>query len=162
MDLLGPDRYDMTFDTELSTRFEVRCSKGTTKFSGLSTRAKTPKIYIISRDGQPIYVGVTVQTMRKRLRLGFTADGRSGYHGYQWRRFFKSAVLDVWCPTQPDGLFTAKGAETIEAEIVYLIRHNGQWPAYQTEIHFHESSEVHRNIAARIMSHYGAPPSHLQ
>jgi len=115
-------------------------------------------LYIVSRDNWPIYVGVTVQKMRTRLRLGFTATGASGYHGYAWRKSFKDAVLDVWCPTLPSGLITPVDAETIEAEIVFLIRQSGQWPMYQTEIHFHESHVEHRRIAAEIVSYYGPSP----
>jgi hypothetical protein len=37
------------------------------------------------------------------------------------------------------------GHRTIEAEVVYLIRQAGQWPLFQTEIHFHESSEERIN-----------------
>jgi hypothetical protein len=44
--------------------------------------------------------------------------------------------------------------ETVEAEVVYLIRAAGQWPAFQTEIHFYPSSARHREVAAQIMSHY--------
>jgi hypothetical protein len=44
--------------------------------------------------------------------------------------------------------------ETIEAEVVFLIRAAGQWPTHQTEIHFHESNEEHRAIAHSIMARY--------
>jgi hypothetical protein len=46
--------------------------------------------------------------------------------------------------------------ETVEAEVVFLIRSAGQWPLHQTEIHFHLSTQVHRDIAATVMSHYRA------
>jgi hypothetical protein len=51
-------------------------------------------------------------------------------------------------PQEPDDI------ETVEAEVVYLIRAAGQWPAFQTEIHFHPSSPRHRELAEEIMSHY--------
>lgn len=44
--------------------------------------------------------------------------------------------------------------ETAEAEVVFLIRSAGQWPAFQTEIHFHPSTDIHRKVAADIMRHY--------
>ncbi|MCC6285547.1 MAG: hypothetical protein IT439_09655 [Phycisphaerales bacterium] len=72
---------------------------------------------------------------------------------------FKDATLDVWCPTSASGPLTPVDAETIEAEIVFLIRQSGQWPMYQTEIHFHESNADHRRIAAEIMAHYGPAPN---
>ncbi|WP_224785366.1 hypothetical protein [Pandoraea pnomenusa] len=44
--------------------------------------------------------------------------------------------------------------ETIEAEVVYLIRQAGQWPKFQTEIHFHPSSAYHREWASTIAKRY--------
>ena len=46
--------------------------------------------------------------------------------------------------------------ETVEAEVVYLIRKQGQWPEFQTEIHFYKSNDIHRKVAADIMAHYFA------
>ncbi len=156
MNLTGPERYELTFDTEKDNRCVVRCANGTARFSGLAAQ-KVAKLYVISRDNWPIYVGVTVQKMGTRLRLGFTAKGESGYHGYAWRKLFKDAMLDVWCPSPPTGPLTPRDAETIEAEIVFLVRQTGQWPLFQTEIHFHESNADHRRIAAEIMRHYPYP-----
>lgn len=79
--------------------------------------------------------------------------GISGYYGYAWRHGHSSAVLDVWC--HADALErNERDIEPVEAEVVYLIRAAGQWPAFQTEIHFYPSSERHREVAAEIMSHY--------
>ncbi|WP_305809178.1 hypothetical protein, partial [Staphylococcus epidermidis] len=44
--------------------------------------------------------------------------------------------------------------ETIEAEVVYLIRQAGQWPRFQTEIHFHPSGDEHRQWALTIAETY--------
>jgi hypothetical protein len=30
------------------------------------------------------------------LRIGWSADGEHGYHGYAWRRTFTSVGLDIW------------------------------------------------------------------
>src|SRR6266481_2316716 len=70
--------------------------------------------------------------------------------GYAWRHNYTQAVLDIWChedapPENPD-----RDIETIEAEVVFLARLAGQWPAGQTEIHFHPSAQEHREAAARI------------
>jgi hypothetical protein len=43
--------------------------------------------------------------------------------------------------------------ETVEADVVYLIRVAGQWPAFQTETHFYPSSLRRRQVAAEIMTH---------
>jgi hypothetical protein len=85
------------------------------------------------------------------MRLGFNADGASGYHGYEWRHVLPVADLHVWClmevPEEEEGL----ALECIEAEVVFLYRQSmGQWPRFQTDIHFHESREQDRNLAAEL------------
>lgn len=150
MRITGPDRYTLRFD---SKSFSVQCEKGTPKFSGIAT-SKKPKLYIVSVEGQPIYVGVTKQPVRNRLRLGWSANGKSGYYGYEWRHHLTAANLDVWCHEDAPDENPALDIETVEAEVVFLIRSKGQWPLYQTEIHFHPSSPAHREIAASIMGHY--------
>lgn len=95
--------------------------------------------------------------MSNRLRIGWSANGRNGYHGYAWRRHFSAATMDIWCHTDAtEGDYL--DIETVEAELVYLIRQAGQWPAFQTEIHFHPSMPVHRKVAATIGAHYGLNP----
>jgi hypothetical protein len=150
MRIEGPERYQLTFTPEA---FTVLCAKGTDKFSGLAT-SDLPKLYVVSIDNKPIYVGMTKQSIRSRLRLGWNAKGDSGYYGYAWRRGQSPAALDVWC--HMDAIDRKeRDIETVEAEVVYLIRAAGQWPAFQTEIHFYPSSPRHRVVAAEIMSHYG-------
>jgi len=145
MRLVGPVRYRLSFDTKT---FEVTCPKGTAKFSGQAT-SKLPKLYVVSVGGRPVYVGITKQSMRNRLRFGFTAVGKGGYHGYAWRNQFTEATLDVWF--QEDALENGMlDIETVEAEVVFLARCAGQWPSCQTEIHFHPSTHVHRDIAADV------------
>ena len=145
MKLVGPERYKLSFDQKA---FTVACSKGTPKFSRL-TCSKVPKLYIVSVDGKPVYVGITKQAMRTRLRFGFTAVGRGGYHGYAWRNQYREATLDIWAQVEA----TDRGMldiETVEAEVVFLARCAGQWPECQTEIHFHPSLPAHRNAADAI------------
>jgi hypothetical protein len=48
-----------------------------------------------------------------------------------------------------------KELETVEAEVVFLIRCAGQWPRGQTEIHFHPSEKEHRDLAAKIVKLIG-------
>lgn len=90
--------------------------------------------------------------MQERFRAGWQAKGKNGYHGYRWRHDLKTANVDVWLLENSD----KKDVEAIEAEIVFLVRKDGQWPVGQTEIHFHISNEKHREIAQRIFSHYRA------
>lgn len=155
MRISGPNRYKLSFDP---ASFAVQCPKGTPKFSGIAT-SKKPKLYIVSVDGNPIYVGVTKQSLRNRLRLGWNANGKSGYYGYAWRHHFKEANIDIWCHEDAPEENPALDIETIEAEVVFLIRSAGQWPLYQTEIHFHSSTSTHREIAAKIMGHYMLSPN---
>src|ERR1035437_4523524 len=151
MRIIGPDRYRLDFDAR---KFEVTCPAGTKKFSGIAT-SRLPKLYVISVEQKPIYVGVTRQSVRNRLRFGWNAVGAGGYYGYAWRHKHTSAVLDIWCHVDASGEDLSLDIETVEAEVVYVIRCSGQWPLFQTEIHFHPSKPQHRRIAAKIASKYG-------
>jgi hypothetical protein len=157
MDVIGPERYKLTFDAE---SFTVLCPRGSAKFSGLAT-AKLPKLYIASVENKPIYVGVTKQPIRNRLRLGWNAKGASGYYGYAWRHKFTEAHIDIWYHRDATPENSCLDIETVEAEVVFLIRCVGQWPLFQTEIHFHPSSTEHRRVAAQIAKTYGITPEQM-
>jgi len=149
MRITGPERYKLVFT---SRNFTVTCPKGTNRFSGIAT-TKLPKLYVVSVAEKPIYVGVTRQPIQARLRYGWSAAGKGGYYGYKWRHKHSTANLDIWCQNDPK--VTDYDMETIEAEVVFLIRCAGQWPPSQTEIHFHCSSHRHRKVAAEIVDQYG-------
>ena len=150
MRISGPERYKLTFDTNA---FRITCERGTPKFSGIAT-SKKPKLYVASVDDKPFYVGVTKQSIRNRLRFGWSAKGEGGYYGYAWRNVLTEAFLDVWCHEDAPAAKPLLDIETVEAEVVFLIRCAGQWPPHQTEIHFHPSSLRHRETAAAIMARY--------
>src|SRR5688572_29576493 len=95
MELRGPEHYALTFG---QNSFKVAFPKGHRTFRGDATSA-LPKLYVIRADGSPVYVGITLQTLQKRLRLGWSATGESGYHGYRWRRYLTEATLVVWYHT---------------------------------------------------------------
>jgi len=155
MILPGPDRFALAFDARA---FKVASTSGETKFTGRSA-GRTPKLYVVSARGCPFYVGVTRQPMQVRLRLGFQADGSTGYHGYKWRHCLRRATLDVWYHPRPGSDAAFRDLETIEAEAVFLIRSRlKQWPEYQTEIHFYRSKLWHRHAAAAVLNHLG--PTH--
>jgi hypothetical protein len=154
MKIIGPERYKLNFSP---TSFSVTCENGTNHFSGIST-SKKPKIYVVTVDEKPIYVGVTKQPMRNRLRFGWNAEGEGGYYGYAWRHDLTEAILDVWCHDNASNERPMLDVETVEAEIVYLIRAAGQWPMHQTEIHFHPSTQMHRNVAEQITGRYSLTP----
>lgn len=108
---------------------------------------KLPKLYVVKQGKVIYYVGITSQDIRKRLRYGFSAQGKHGYHGYKWKDL-DTAELLVWS-------FPGKttDVEAIEAELVYLIRERtGKWPKYQMEIHFHETFAIVRRVARSIAS----------
>jgi hypothetical protein len=134
MQIEGPEIYNLALTP---TAFTVLCAKGTDKFSGLATN-KLPKLYIVSVSGKPVYVGRTKRSVRGRLRDGWNATGLHGYYGYAWRHGNDSAVLSVWCHIDAVDRNECD-IETVEAEVVFLIRSAGQWPEFQTEIHFHPS-----------------------
>lgn len=146
MKITGPDRYKLKFNSE---RFDVVSPSGGSNFSGHAT-SRLPKLYVVSVDQRPIYVGITTQPIRNRLRYGWQAQGQSGYYGYAWRRDFTEANLDIWYHLDAPEENKILDFETVEAEIVYLIRRDGQWPSHQTEIHFHQSKDVHRKVAREI------------
>lgn len=147
MRIVGPETYTLTCTPNT---FAVVCSLGTPKFSNLAS-SRIPKLYIVAIDVKPIYVGITKQPMRSRLRYGFLADGKHGYHGYAWRHKITKADLSVWFQEDSEEGSMAD-IEAVEAEVVFLARKAGQWPLYQTEIHFHQSDEMHRSVAAKIWS----------
>jgi hypothetical protein len=112
-----------------------------------------PKLYIASRKGIPIYVGITSQSMATRLRMGLHATGQHGYHGYRWRGQ-RDLDLDIWYLDDAPADTARTELECIEAELVFLTRQRfSQWPEFQTEIHFHASQKFHRDAAARIFKH---------
>ena len=112
--------------------------------------ARIPKLYVISQNGSPIYIGITKQGIRNRLRFGLKATGKGGYYGYAWKKSKKIAQLDLWYPNNAKKCDSTY-LETIEAEVVFLIREKmKQWPKHQTEIHFHKSTIGQRKQALKV------------
>jgi hypothetical protein len=141
MKISGPEHFKLTFDPK----------KCTAKFSGLAN-TKRPKLYAVAVDGELIYVGITKSTMRARLYGGWNAKGKNGYHGYAFRHTHTEADLYIWC--HEDAVERSSlDLETVEAEVVFLVRKAGQWPRGQTEIHFHPSTKRHRELAFCIVQH---------
>jgi hypothetical protein len=145
MKITGPERYRLSTNSERFTVAE--------RFSRLAM-SRLPKLYIATVKEWPIYVGTTRQPMRSRLRYGFQAKGESGYYGYAWRHKFSEVQLDIWYHEDAPVENPVLDMETVEAEVVHLIRCAGQWPECQTEIHFHPSSKQHRDAAAAILGTY--------
>lgn len=98
-----------------------------------ATQPGLQKLYVVKHADSIVYVGQTRRPIAERLRGGFGARGEHGYWGYQWKAL-ESVDLLIWhFPGEEE-----KRVEATEAELVYLVRKNtGQWPQFQTEIHFH-------------------------
>ena len=151
MRLTGPERYNLAFKEGSFTVWKENGEKG---FAGIAA-SRGPKLYIIFNDlERPIYVGVTLQTLNSRLKQGFMAKGEHGYYGYAWRRNSNHVIIDVWKHEDPMPDNPIYDIETVEAEVVFLVRQAYQWPEHQTEIHFHPSYLEHRSAAARIADCY--------
>jgi hypothetical protein len=71
MKITGPERYKLSITAHA---FTVTCAKGTQKFSGIATR-KLPKLYIVSVEGKPVYVGITRQSLRSKCRCAVCRAG---------------------------------------------------------------------------------------
>jgi len=115
-------------------------------FTQPATKNKLPKLYVVKSGSEVIYVGITSQSIRNRLRYGLEAQGKSGYHGYKWKDLSEVDSL-IWCFPKE----SRDRVEAVEAELVYLFRqHTGKWPKYQMEIHFHDASEDEIKAAEAI------------
>ena len=128
------------------------CGDGTVRLTFVppASIGKRPKLYVISKGARLLYVGFTTQPMADRLRQGLTANGGHGYSGYPWRRRKQTLSLTIWYLDGANA--TPTNLEAIEAEVVFLYRHeSGQWPEEQTEIHFHPSNNRHQQFAKRIV-----------
>jgi len=108
------------------------------------------KIYLIGKNKSIHDVDITTQSIRSRLRYGVNPNHRTGYHGYQWLREEGKHIIVVWVFSSDDNE-NREFYETVEAEIVYLLRAcYGQWPKYQTEIHFYRTNSKIKSLAAKI------------
>ena len=94
-------------------------------------------------DSQPSPFGMEREGRDRLLRLRLAAPPRECIPGRVGSR-------------QPPTENECVDIETVEDEVVFLIRSAGQWPKDQTEIHFHPSTDVHRAVARSIMARYGA------
>mgnify|MGYP007099590537 CR=1 FL=1 len=113
------------------------------------TCSKLPKLYIVKHQAKIAYVGVTSQSITNRIRYGLIAKGKHGYHGYLWKDLKEELTILIWC--FPGELPKSKLVESVEAEVVFTIRnHTGQWPNFQTEIHFHNTIEEEKKMAQLI------------
>ena len=158
MELRGPYRYQIAVRGD---SYAVTNELGGATFL-VPVRGPGPKLYTFSTAGRLVYVGKTVRSMRARMRLGFKAKGAHGYYGYDWRHALARTDLHIWCLGETAKDTEALSLECIEAEVAFLCRSvYGQWPLYQTEIHFHESTQEHRDLARRVFALF-VPQQHAR
>lgn len=139
-------RYKLT----VGERYAVESPCGRPHFVAPAA-GRSPKIYVVSRKGAVLYVGKTCQRIASRFYGAFAAKGETGYYGYQWRASEEPMDLDIWILSFDGNANVDRELETIEAEVIFCIREqSGQWPVFQNEIHFHPSSNEHREIASQI------------
>ncbi len=116
------------------------------KFSPPASSNGQLKLYVIKSGAEVIYAGITSQSLRARLRWGFHANGEQGYYGYKWKNLNIVEMLVWYFPGAK-----LSSIEPVEAELAYLVRHRtGNWPKYQMEIHFHQSSKRDKELAEAI------------
>lgn len=144
MTLLGPYDYTLMIDRP---HYHVH-----PRFAPPATSKKTWKLYTIWKNKKLQYVGITRTRMSQRLNIGLKADGKRGYHGYKLEP--GEYALDVWIAEDvpSDDKEALRELESVESEVAFLWRYStGQWPVAQNEVHFHESDDVHRKLAALIV-----------
>jgi hypothetical protein len=132
---------------------------------GSSVTKKHPKIYVVLSEEKIVYVGYTSDSITNRLRSGLNPANKSkantsgtdthGYSGYKWRGLQNVELL----------VFVFNGFEipvskayklmfeNIEAELVHQIKSNGDWPKYQSEIHFYSDFE-HNDFSQKPVNCY--------
>ncbi len=144
----GHNRYKIRIDNGKSHCIEANGQRGK-GFMPTDMAGGLPKLYVVKQTSEIYYVGITIQDIRKRLRIGFTARGEHGYHGYKWKELDEVELL-IW--SFPGS--QSEDVEAVEAELVYLIREKtGKWPRYQMEIHFHHgASESELQVAKSILA----------
>ena len=152
MTLNDPQNYSLELVDGGSYRLHTET--GVCKFSKPCTIRGLAKLYTVSHAGTLIYVVIAEQPMSSRLNFGFKANGEGGYHGYKWKQLQQRLQLAVWTGQVDGKPVSSHDMETVEAEVAFICRRDSsQWPAYQHEIHFHQSLAWHRAAAERIYRH---------
>ena len=177
MKLSERHRYKIAWESSERAPKVIESCNRKLHFSKPVTDKSNLKLYVVSHNGRPIYVGRTTDPIAERLRLGFTAKGEKGYSGYLWRYYLCQATIDIWMLTLEDEDFETMKCdpsmisaadnierkreilvETLEAEVVLQIRNRyGHWPKYQSEIHFHQSQGIHQRKAQEIVNCFQEP-----
>ena len=130
MTYTGPHCYILHLAGEKEHRKIIKKEKEeqVVKFQRPVTNKSQPKLYLLSKDQQIIYIGYTHQSIGARLGIGMRANGQNGYHGYKWKQKFDHVHLMVFVFDKKFSGDDQKDAtykyfvEAIEAELVYKVR----------------------------------------
>ena len=87
---------DYTLELVEGRNYCLRTEAGICTFSSPSTVRGLAKLYTVSDHGTLLYAGIAEQPMSSRLRSGFNASGKGGYHGYKWKDLRQELALSVW------------------------------------------------------------------
>lgn len=148
LNLNDPIEYELIIK---NSSYKLFRNNEVTKFSEPITKNGVAKLYTISAQRKLFYVGITKQSFSARLNYGLKAKGKNGYHGYKWKEIKQPFTLTIWTMKNNIKNDTIKEMEIIEAEVAFLWREkSNNWPLYQNEIHFHQSSKLHRDLAEKI------------
>ena len=124
MKLTGPHKYDIEFTSKEIISKKIKGVK--VEFSRPVTYKSAAKLYIVSVNQEPVYVGAAMKPIGRRLSAGL-----KGTYKYKW----KNQPIRIWMLEGADKM----AMETVEGEVVFLIRQQcDQWPKHQNEIHFQE------------------------
>jgi hypothetical protein len=139
-------KYRYNFTIENRKIANVSGKDGLINFKKPVTENKLNKIYVIKYNKEIIYIGITKQSIRNRLRYGLIPqNNRTGYHGYKWKELNGNFEIDIFVFEKEISL------EGLEGEIVFKFRTDlNKWPKYQHEIHFHNISKEEIKIAEQI------------
>lgn len=151
-----PIHYKLRLDTQENERFIKEKSINNIVIPNFTSPVTSnyPKIYIVKSGLEIIYVGYTHDSIADRLRGGLSPGkrevegekkviGKDGYSGYKWK-FFDEVDYNVWVFEDIETPVTKEIKylfENIEAEIVFKLKEKGNWPRYQSEIHFYSEIE---------------------
>jgi hypothetical protein len=112
----------------------------------LSFKKGNRKIYIVCKDKEVLYVGMSKTSVSQRFHSAFRsfskfkAEGiaQAGYKGYKWIEKIKKAevYVAIFDESYNDDEMD-EFVKAVEGEIAFLIRQKtGKWPLHQNEIHF--------------------------
>ena len=156
----GPYCYKLFLAGDEDKRIIIKkeCDGKSTNFKKPVTLNKTPKIYILKREVEIVYIGYASQSIGVRLGQGIRAAGLNGYHGYKWKQVDELELFvfvfeqEIKGSKHQDDKPFVLLAEAVEAELVFKVRgKTGKWPEFQNEIHFNnEKRELAKGIAAEM------------